>query len=172
MPETSKQTVKKCSHSERETCLNCIDKKTKKEPPKKENPKWVKKSELSDKCTHGEGQKCLNCMSIPNYKGGIKYNCLHGENGKCNNCSGKEFIGDAKHKSFDQFLNEKREKCKGIHEQSTKCENCLPPQEVNLNINQIIFKMKKNCPNHRPYPEALCTRCQPPNAILARQPYR
>lgn len=36
----------------------------------------------------------------------------------------------------------------------------------------MVFKMKPNCPNHRPYPEGLCTKCQPPNAILYRQPYR
>ena len=78
-------------------------------------------------------------MSTPSYKGELKYNCLHGENGKCPNCVGKEFIGDAKHKSFDQFLNEKKEKCKGIHDPSSKCNNCLPPQEVNMHFN--IFRL-------------------------------
>lgn len=128
--EQSKPLPKKCTHSERETCLNCIDQKKKKEQPKKEVPAWTKKSNLTDKCVHPEGSKCLHCMQTPAYKGGIKYNCTHGEGGKCNNCVGKEFIGDAKHKSFDQYLNEKREKCKGIHDPSSKCENCLPPQEV------------------------------------------
>lgn len=142
VPEQLKPSVKKCTHSERETCLNCIDQKSKKEPVKKENPTWVKSSNLTNKCTHGEGQKCLHCMQTPSYKGGIKYNCRHGENGKCVNCTGKEFIGDAKHKSFDQFLNEKKEKCKGIHEPTSKCENCLPPQEVLFYFPLVSFQAK------------------------------
>ena len=116
------------------------------------------------KCTHSVGQKCLHCMTPPVTKE-IKYNCQHGEGGKCPNCVGKEFIADAKHKSFDQFLNEKKEKCKGIHEPTTKCNNCIPPQEIE-------YKLKPNCPNHLPYPEGLCNKCMPPNAVLHRQLYR
>ena len=39
-------------------------------------------------------------------------------------------ISNAKHKSFDQFLRENSEKCKGIHEPKSKCINCIPPSEV------------------------------------------
>jgi nuclear protein localization protein 4 homolog len=104
-------------------------------------------------------------MQTPTYKNGIKYNCQHGEGGKCPNCVGAEFIQDVKHKSFDQYLNERKEKCKGIHEPSSKCNNCIPPQEMS-------FKLKPNCGNHPPYPDCLCNKCLPPNAILNRQPYR
>jgi len=125
----------------------------------------MEKSGLTSKCTHAPGQKCLNCMTTPAYKGELKYNCQHGEGGKCANCVGKEYIQDVKHKSFDQYLNERKEKCKGIHEPSSKCNNCLPPQE-------LVYKLKPNCPNHPPYPNGLCNKCLPPNVILARQPYR
>jgi nuclear protein localization family protein 4 len=168
--KTAQDHKPKCSHSERETCINCIDyKKEKKEvkvqETKSEQDKYREKAGLTSKCVHDIGQKCLYCMSTPAYKGELKYNCQHGENGKCPNCVGKEFIADVKHKSFDQFLSEGREKCKGIHEEGGKCNNCIPPQEVE-------YKQKKNCPNHPPYPEGCCNKCMPPNAILKRQPYR
>ena len=104
-------------------------------------------------------------MQTPSYKGELKYNCQHGEGGKCPNCVGKEFIQDVKHKSFDQYLSERKEKCKGIHEPTSKCNNCIPPQE-------LVFKLTPNCPYHPPYPEGLCNKCLPPNAILYRQPFR
>jgi nuclear protein localization family protein 4 len=104
-------------------------------------------------------------MQAPNYKGELKYNCRHGEGGKCPNCVGNEFIQDVKHKSFDQYLGERKEKCKGVHEQTSKCINCIPPHELE-------FKIKQGCPNHPPYPEGMCNKCMPPNAILFRQPYR
>lgn len=104
-------------------------------------------------------------MPTPNYKSGLKYVCQHGEGGKCPNCVGKEFIADAKHKSFDQYINERKEKCKGIHEMTSQCINCMPPQSLE-------FKMKLNCPYHPPYPGGICNKCMPPNAILNRQIYR
>ncbi len=159
-----------CSHSDRETCINCIEAKKKTHEAKGEEAKSVteklrEKQGLTPKCIHAPGQKCLHCMQTPTYKGELKYNCQHGPEGKCPNCVGKEFIQDVKHKSFDQYLNERKEKCKGIHEPTSKCNNCIPPQELQ-------FKMKPNCPNHPPYPGGLCNKCLPPNAILCRQPYR
>jgi nuclear protein localization family protein 4 len=162
-------TKPKCSHSERETCINCIDykkekKQVKTEDTKSELDKQKEKYGLTAKCSHSIGQKCLHCM-IPAEVKELKYNCQHGEGGKCPNCIGKEFIADAKHKSFDQYLNERKEKCKGIHEPTSKCNNCIPPAELD-------FKMKPNCGNHLPYPEGLCNKCMPPNAVLTRQLYR
>jgi hypothetical protein len=131
--ESTKQFVKKCNHSDREVCINCIDQKSKKPEKKEVKMPGAKDSGLTSKCDHPEGKKCLHCMQTPSYKGELKYNCNHGENGKCPNCVGKEFIADVKHKSFDQYLNERKEKCKGIHDDSSKCNNCLPPQEVFIN---------------------------------------
>lgn len=165
-PEQKKEVeIKKCIHSERETCLNCIDKKKPKEVVKSEDEKLREKQGLTAKCNHSVGQKCLHCMQTPSYKGELKYNCLHGPNSKCPNCVNKEFIEDAKHRSFDYYLNSRKEKCKGTHDAETKCHNCLPPQELS-------FKMKPDCKFHRPYPEGLCPKCMPPSVILNRQIYR
>ncbi len=177
---SSNNTGKKCAHSDRETCINCIGKKkeavwdnkggvsnknnnTESKPSMQEQ--LLAKSGLTSKCNHKPGQKCLHCMETPSYKGELKFNCQHGIGGKCPNCVDKEFIQDVKHKSFDRYLDEKKEKCKGIHEPSSKCNNCIPPQE-------LVFKIKPGCPNHPPYPEGMCNKCMPPNAVLMRQPYR
>jgi nuclear protein localization family protein 4 len=160
--EERKEFVKKCAHSDSETCLNCITAKTN---DISEKPSESEKAGLTSNCIHKIGQKCIHCMETPNYKAGIKYNCQHDENGKCPNCVGKEFISDVKHKSFEQYLNEKKEICKGTHESSSFCNNCLPPQE-------IVYKLKPNCPFHMPYPQGLCIKCSPPNVNLYRQLYR
>lgn len=163
---STEESKPKCSHSEREICINCVDSKKKvKEEKKSVNEELLAKQGLTSKCAHGPGQKCLHCMQTPSYKGELKYNCQHGEGGKCPNCVGQEFIQNTKHVSFDQYLNDSKEKCKGIHEPTSKCNNCIPPQE-------IVFKLKQGCPNHPPYPEGMCNKCMPPNAILKRQPYR
>jgi nuclear protein localization family protein 4 len=162
--QTNTITKPKCSHSEMETCINCIDQKSKTKE-KTVIEKLNEKEGLTSKCVHAPGQKCLHCMSTPSYKGELKFTCQHGPNGKCPNCVGKEFITEVKHKSFEQYLSDNREKCKGIHEKTGKCNNCLPPSEV-------VYKMNPNCTFHPPYPEGMCNKCMPPNAYLKRQPYR
>ncbi len=163
----------KCNHSENEVCINCIDKKR----PKKEviakkdskgnplmgNQDFLKKSGLTEKCVHPPGQKCLYCMSKVDPKEEIKGKCNHGPGGECPNCVDKNLISNAKHISFDQFINDKKQQCKGTHESSSVCINCMPPA-------QLSYTKKKNCPNHPP--EMCCNKCMPPNAILNRQTYR
>ncbi|MCQ2819315.1 MAG: hypothetical protein MJ252_18785 [archaeon] len=156
----------RCNHGENEVCINCMGKKKPKEEKKPSMFEQIQgKSGLTPKCTHGPGQKCLYCMAPADKNQPMKYKCQHGEGGKCPNCAGKEFISDAKHLSFDQYINDKRQKCKGTHEMTTLCINCMPPALLN-------YKMKPNCPNHPPYPEGVCNKCMPANVILNRQVYR
>ena len=163
----------KCNHSENEVCINCIDKKR----PKKEelikkdskgnplmtNEHFLKKNGLTDKCSHPPGQKCLYCMPKVDPNEEIKGKCNHGPGGECPNCVDKNLISNAKHISFDQYINDKKQQCKGTHESSSVCINCMPPA-------QLSYTKKKNCPNHPP--EMCCNKCMPPNAILNRQTYR
>jgi len=162
-----------CNHSENEVCINCMDKKR----PKKEtnikkdskgnplmtNEDFLKKSGLTEKCRHPPGQKCFYCMPKIDPKEEIKGVCNHGPGGKCPNCVDKNLISNAKHISFDQYINDKKQQCKGTHESSSVCINCMPPA-------QLSYTKKKNCPNHPP--EMCCNKCMPPNAILNRQTYR
>ena len=162
-----------CNHSENEVCINCVDKKR----PKKEtlvkkdskgqplmsNEDFRKKMGLTEKCNHPPGQKCLYCMPKVDPKEEVKGKCNHGPGGECPNCVDKNLISNAKHISFDQYINDKKQQCKGTHESSSVCINCMPPA-------QLSYTKKKNCPNHPP--EMCCNKCMPPNAILNRQTYR
>lgn len=163
----------KCNHGENEVCINCMDKKKpKNEPEKKLDSKgkpllnfndFRKKMGLTEKCTHQPGQKCFYCMPTTDEKTAPKPKCNHGPGGECPNCVDKNLISNAKHISFDQYINDKKQQCKGTHEASSVCINCMPPA-------QISYLKKKNCPNHPP--EMCCNKCMPPNAILNRQTYR
>lgn len=140
-------------------------KKEEKNIVKSELEKEREKLGLTAKCNHPSTSKCLHCMQTPNYKGNIKYNCNHGENAKCPNCLGKDQIEDIKHISFDEYMNAKMQKCKGMHEPQNKCNNCMPPLELS-------YKMKKGCTFHPPFPLGMCVKCLPPSVVLGRQPYR
>ena len=158
----------KCNHSENEVCINCVDRKRPKKVENKDskgmkNEDFLKKSGLTEKCRHPAGQKCLYCMPKIDPKEEIKGKCNHGPGGECPNCVDKNLISNAKHISFDQYINDKKQQCKGTHESSSVCINCMPPA-------QLSYKKKKNCPNHPP--EMCCNKCMPPNAILNRQTYR
>jgi nuclear protein localization family protein 4 len=166
IPVLENKKISRCNHGENERCINCMEEKAKNDPKKKmtEMEKIGAKSGLTPKCTHQPGQQCLYCMKAPE-KGELKYVCQHGPGGMCPNCVGKDFIENAKHKSFDQFINEKKQRCKGTHETTSQCINCMPPS-------LLSYKMKKNCPNHPPFPEGVCNKCMPPNIFLNRQVYR
>jgi nuclear protein localization family protein 4 len=162
-----------CNHSENEVCINCIDKKRPKKEsiikkdskgnPLMKNEDFLKKSGLTEKCNHAPGQKCFYCLPKFDPKEEIKGKCNHGPGGECPNCVDKNLISNAKHISFDQYINDKKQQCKGTHESSSVCINCMPPA-------QLSYTKKKNCPNHPP--EMCCNKCMPPNAILNRQTYR
>ena len=168
--EEDEKAKKKCNHSEREHCINCMDKiKANPDNDKKtEELKIREKAGLTSRCTHNIGQKCLYCIVIPENIGTakeLKYKCQHGANSKCPNCVENDFIEDRKHRSFDDFINMTKTKCKGQHLPTDKCNNCTPPL-------QVSHKMIKNCNNHAPYPQGSCTKCIPTGIILNRQPYR
>ena len=127
------------------------------------NEEYRKKAGLTEKCNHPIGQKCLYCMPKIDTNEEIKGKCNHGPGGECPNCVDKNLISNAKHISFDQYINDKKQQCKGTHERSSVCINCMPPA-------QLSYTKKKNCPNHPP--EMCCNKCMPPNAILNRQTYR
>lgn len=77
------------------------------------------------------------------------------------NCMGSEFISSAKHKSFDQFWHDKILKCKNTHPPAEKCPHCTP-------LENVSYKVKKDCKNHKPFPTAMCAKCLPPSISLTR----
>ena len=136
-----------CNHSENEVCINCIDKrKPKKETIKKDskgnplmsNEEFRKKAGLTDKCVHAPGQKCLYCMPKVDPQEEVKGKCNHGPGGECPNCVDKNLISNAKHISFDQYINDKKQQCKGTHESSSVCINCMPPSQLSYLKKKIL----------------------------------
>ena len=114
-------------------------KKPKNEPEKKLDSKgkpllnfndFRKKMGLTEKCTHQPGQKCFYCMPATDEKTAPKPKCNHGPGGECPNCVDKNLISNAKHISFDQYINDKKQQCKGTHEASSVCINCMPPAQI------------------------------------------
>jgi nuclear protein localization protein 4 homolog len=91
--------------------------------------------------------------------------CQHGPNAKCIHCLDNEFITDAAHISFDNWLAERKLKCKGVHPSDVKCNNCLPPS-------QMRYEVDLTCKKHEPYPKAMCNKCIPPNVIVKSQEFR
>lgn len=91
----------KCNHPPGGKCLNCIS-------VGNEKGKDAKKEEGDDKpkCNHGPTGKCLNCTTVDlkDKEGVARMLCQHGPNAKCVHCLDKEFISDAAHVSFDNWL--------------------------------------------------------------------
>lgn len=95
----------------------------------------------------------------------MKWLCQHGPHAKCVHCLDKEFISDTAHISFDQFIQDKKLKCKGVHPAEVKCGNCLPPSEIR-------YEVDRTCKNHDPYPKAMCNKCIPSSVVIKRQEFR
>ena len=76
----------------------------------------------------------------------------------------KKVSGDAfvKHQSFENYLIEMKKKCKDKHLPHQKCQNC---SQV---VQNFSYKVKYNCPDHKPYPLGMCNKCLPPAVVLNR----
>ncbi|KAL7672555.1 hypothetical protein ACOME3_007440 [Neoechinorhynchus agilis] len=88
---------------------------------------------------------------------------FHSSSGKCSHCAGKDVLGEdylmshdppIKHLSFYAYLRKLR---------LTNSDKLLEEPEC---------AVKTNCSNHAPWPQAICSRCQPPSMTLSRQTYR
>lgn len=66
-----------------------------------------------------------------------------------------------KHQSFDNWIAQKRQKCKDKHLPTQKCQDCAGEKDVS-------YKVKYDCKNHLPYPRGMCQKCLPPTVILNR----
>lgn len=70
-----------------------------------------------------------------------------------------------KHQSYDNYLRERLSKCKDKHLPHQKCQDCTFEKDIS-------YKVKYDCPDHKPFPLGMCQKCLPPTVILGRQPYR
>ena len=154
--EEKKEAKKKCSHGPREKCLNCLG-------VTKENHQ-----EVAGKCLHGPDAHCVNCMGVTSETfQNVGYTCNHPPGQRCANCAANDIkIKDARHLSFEHFVEDIKMKCKRKHTSDQKCQDCMQ-------ITNISYKVKEKCSGaHRPYPEQMCNKCIPQSIILKRQSYR
>ncbi|XP_042907683.1 nuclear protein localization protein 4 homolog [Parasteatoda tepidariorum] len=90
--------------------------------------------------------------------------CHHGPNAKCVHCFSVEPYNEAylqeqniKHMSFHSYL---RKLTAGIDKGKFAA------------LENISCKIKSGCKDHLPWPQGICTKCQPNAFTLNRQPYR
>ena len=100
--EEEKETRNKCNHGPRDKCLNCLG-------VTKDN-----KDEVSEKCLHGPDAHCVNCLGVTRETfQNVSYQCNHPADQRCPNCAANEVkIKDARHQSFENFVEEIKIKCK------------------------------------------------------------
>jgi len=138
-----------CSHSIHETCPNCIEQKKKEDEAKKkealnkmkpeERKKLEEKQRVNEEvakklgtCDHPPEIKCLKCSNINTKNFKLKYVCQHGPGAKCPNCQDSEFVENRKRISFDRYLLDNLQRCKGTHPVGNFCMHCEPPKNVKL----------------------------------------
>ncbi|SCU91995.1 LAMI_0E08262g1_1 [Lachancea mirantina] len=104
---------------------------------------------------------------IPRAKSSL---CRHGDKGMCEYCAplppwDREYHEERnlKHISFHAYL-------KQLNEQTNKkssASSYIAP------LSQPDFRINKNCPTgHKPWPQGICSKCQPSAITLQQQPFR
>ncbi|GFQ71389.1 nuclear protein localization protein 4 homolog [Trichonephila clavata] len=90
--------------------------------------------------------------------------CQHGPKGKCVHCIPVEPYNEA-------YLHEQNIKHMSFHSYLRKLTGGIDKGKFAA-LENISCKIKDGCKEHLPWPQGICTKCQPSALTLNRQPYR
>lgn len=90
--------------------------------------------------------------------------CQHGPKGKCVHCVSMEPYSEA-------YLQEQNIKHMSFHSYLRKLTGGIDKGKFAA-LDNISCKIRSGCKEHLPWPQGICTKCQPNALTLNRQPYR
>ena len=147
-----------CQHGPGVVCIHCSAHVRK---AGKEMATWL--------CNHPDTVFCPKCIppsSASDAASTAQCSCDHSKGQSCLRCMTRAAAIKIDKTPFARWLEERSAGCRFKHGPNVTCPQCSVPPFPSFAGKAVCDK------GHRPYPEAVCLSCAPPNAVLRVQQYR